>query len=302
MATLEDRLLGEKLQYYCSSSEDEQSSPEDDDKVDEDQGASGSNKILQDAAIDCGSKELQPWEGSSTNTGPKGVLKDWRNYKQMETEKRKEKEKERIQLAKKLALTCRSHLEDEKAEAAQNEDKDDVDSLLDAAVLESYIAQRMQEMMEQAKLNCSVKFGRVVHLKSTEEFLKAVDEEDKKVTVIVHIYRKDAAGCDAVSGCLACLAQDYEHVKFCELSATTAGLSSKFVVNGVPALLVYRGGLMISNFVRLTDSLGDDFYATDLESFLVEHGSLPDRTLVPASCIRSSAADAGDDSDVSLDD
>ena len=46
----------------------------------------------------------------SQQTGPKGVLKDWRRYRQMETEKRKEKERERRQLAKKLTLTCRSHV------------------------------------------------------------------------------------------------------------------------------------------------------------------------------------------------
>ncbi|KAF2350177.1 Phosducin thioredoxin-like domain [Trinorchestia longiramus] len=190
MSTLDDRILGEKLQYYCSSSEDEevdQSDPEDDDG---DAEASGGSRVVQDASVNCASQELRPWEGSSTNTGPKGVLKDWRNFKQMETEKRKEKEKERLQLAKKLALTCRSTLDDEKAEAAKTESKDEVDSMLDAAVLESYIAQRMQEMMEHAMVSVGPKFGRVVQLRSTDQFLKEVDEEAKKVTVIIHIYRK----------------------------------------------------------------------------------------------------------------
>ena len=41
------------------------------------------------------------------NTGPKGVVADWRRYKQLETEKRAENERERLALAKKLALTCR---------------------------------------------------------------------------------------------------------------------------------------------------------------------------------------------------
>ena len=43
-------------------------------------------------------------------TGPKGVITDWRRFKQLETEKRLENERERLQLAKKLTLTCRSHV------------------------------------------------------------------------------------------------------------------------------------------------------------------------------------------------
>ena len=41
-------------------------------------------------------------------TGPKGVINDWRRFKQLETEKRAEQETERLQLAEKLTLTCRT--------------------------------------------------------------------------------------------------------------------------------------------------------------------------------------------------
>ena len=72
MATLDDKLLGEKLHYYCSSSEDEG-------EEEEETGVRG------------GSSSVAPsrdWDGSSANTGPKGVIKDWQRYKQLETEKR----------------------------------------------------------------------------------------------------------------------------------------------------------------------------------------------------------------------
>ena len=39
---------------------------------------------------------------------------------------------------------------------------------------------------------------------------------------------------------------------------------------GVPAILVYKSGELIGNFVRLTDELGEEFYSSDLESFLIE--------------------------------
>lgn len=50
---------------------------------------------------------------------------------------------------------------------------------------------------------------------------------------------------------------------------------------GVPALVVYKGGNLIGNFVRLTDEFGDDFYANDVEAFLIDHGILPDENLIP---------------------
>ena len=40
--------------------------------------------------------------------------------------------------------------------------------------------------------------------------------------------------------------------------------------SGVPALIVYKGGAVIGNFVRLEDELGDDFCPSDLENFLIE--------------------------------
>ena len=44
-------------------------------------------------------------------TGPKGVLTDWREYKRLETEKREDQEKQRLELAKKLSITCRSEVQ-----------------------------------------------------------------------------------------------------------------------------------------------------------------------------------------------
>ena len=40
---------------------------------------------------------------------------------------------------------------------------------------------------------------------------------------------------------------------------------------GVPALLVYKKGELIGNFLCLSREFGDDFYATDVESFLDEY-------------------------------
>jgi len=41
-------------------------------------------------------------------TGPKGVIQDYRRYKQLETEQRREKEKEMKLLAEKFSVSCQS--------------------------------------------------------------------------------------------------------------------------------------------------------------------------------------------------
>ena len=97
MATLDDKLLGEKLHYYCSSSEDE---GEDKESVEE---RGPAPPVSADG------------NGTGPNTGPKGVIKDWQRYKQLEREEREEQDAEKLELAKRLALTCRTDKEDQEA-------------------------------------------------------------------------------------------------------------------------------------------------------------------------------------------
>lgn len=64
-------------------------------------------------------------------------------------------------------------------------------------------------------------------------------------------------------------------------SGSVAGLSKLFKSKGVPALLVYKSGQVVGNFVQLSESLGSDFYASDVETFLIEHGILHDKRCIP---------------------
>ena len=300
MATLDDKLLGEKLHYYCSSSEDEGEA----DSGDEDErgGAGGSKEPVTKFY-----PTVKDGEGGH-NTGPKGVLSDWRRYKQLETEKREDAEAEKMALAKKLCLNARTNDEDEKAKAKDEQIDAELEGLLDDDFLESYMARRMREMMAQT--NQTKKFGKTIILPDADSFLDQIDGEDKSVTVIIMIHEPGAEGCEAMTGCIECLAADFPTVKFCSIKSTTAGLSKHFKTGGVPALLVYKGGQvsldvpsdrsyfrcqMLGSFVRMTDQLGTDFFAADVESILMEHGLLPDKEAVP-SIIRGPAND--EDSDV----
>lgn len=59
MTTLDDKILGEKLQYYYSSSEDEGSDNEDED---------GENKTIRDASVTEPEIDYSA-DGSAVNTG-----------------------------------------------------------------------------------------------------------------------------------------------------------------------------------------------------------------------------------------
>lgn len=68
MSTLEDKILGEKLHYYCSSSEDEENDSANSDKE-------GEDDRYQQIVTDSMEPSFSEWDGTSSNTGPKGVIK-----------------------------------------------------------------------------------------------------------------------------------------------------------------------------------------------------------------------------------
>lgn len=241
MTDLESKLLGEKLHNYCSSSD------EDEPMLDRDPPK----------------QSTSDWDGTSSNTGPKGVLNDWEQYKRQQTAKRVQHEKDLIKQINSMALTCNSELDE-----------------LDAQFLADYRKKRMQEMM--AKTEEAPIFGKLYDLLTGDDFLNAVENENLNVTVIVHVYEHNVPTCSIMNSCLKVLSNEFQKTKFCKLIGSNAGMSLNFKKCGVPALLAYRAGQLIGNFVRITDELGDDFYANDVENFLIEHGVLSDKSCIPS--------------------
>lgn len=305
MATLEDKILGDdKRENYCSSDEGE---PDD---VDEDCGRNGgANGGASAAAAGARCTAADPsnqmyftretdskWSGSSTNTGPKGVIKDWQRFKQLETEKSIEKETEKVQLMKKLCITAKTVAED-----ARQSDQDELDAELaellnDDNILLQFQQQRMREMLDRCGRQ-QKQFGAVVSLANGDDFLNAIDNEDKSVPIVVHIYENKLTACKTMNKCLDELALQYKTVKFCKIIGSVAGMSAKFKIDGIPALLVYKGGNLIGNFVRLSDELGgDEFFTSDVEGFLIEHAMLPDNNM-PVIISKNAMNRQGDDDD-----
>lgn len=274
MATLEDKILGEKLENYCSSSEGESDCEDAEEKTGSGKGGSSKLQFISEDKI----KEQSHWSGSAANTGPKGVIRDWQRYKQLETEQRNHQEQEKLELIKKLSITARTNREDEEAKKQQQLDEE-LEELMNDDFLLEYQKKRIAEML--AITGNLPTFGTLAELNSGEEFLKMVDSEQKTVTVIIHVYNQKLPACNKMNEALSELATQYTHVRFCKMLSCVAGLSMTFKSNGVPALSVYKAGNMIGNFVRVTDDLSDEFNSSDVESFLIEVGMLPDKSCVP---------------------
>uniref|UniRef100_A0A4X1VAY7 Phosducin domain-containing protein n=1 Tax=Sus scrofa TaxID=9823 RepID=A0A4X1VAY7_PIG len=217
------------------------------------------------------------------NSGPKGVIHDWRRYKQLETEQREEQCREMERLIKKLSMSCRSHLDEEEEQQKQKDLQEKISGKDqdDEEFLQQYRKQRMEEMRQQ--LHKGPQFKQVFEIPSGEGFLDMIDKEPKGTLIMVHIY------------------EDVPAVKFCRVKSSVIGASSRFTRNALPALLIYKGGELIGNFVRVTDQLGEDFFAVDLEAFLQEFGLLPEKEVLLLTSVRSSASCHSEDSDLEID-
>ncbi|KAI2809264.1 hypothetical protein BLOT_000411 [Blomia tropicalis] len=281
MATLDDKLLGEKTHYYCSSSEDEgddecearkSSKPTSTVSKQPDTNFLGRSKIASDFR--------RKWD-ETVNTGPKGVIKDFQRYKQFENEQRESQEKEKLELMKKLSLSCRSYLDD-KIEQNLNSEDGLIDDDENDPFMKEYIAKRMREMLERYQQREAKKlFGELQYLNDGESFLAITDDKDlKNVLIITHVYNRKIAECKMMNSCLDKLAKKYQHVKFCCLDASIAGMSYEFVKYGVPALLVYKNGDLVGNFVSLGEEFGKEFDDNDVEDFLVENNILVSSQLI----------------------
>lgn len=193
---------------------------------------------------------------------------------------------------KKLSVTARTTEEEQKAKEQEEFDKE-LEELLDDEFLQEFQKKRMQEMLSLAGM--LPKFGQVINLKDCDEFLHAIDSEKKNVTIFIHIYEDKFKACKTMNKCLDKLAQEYSSVKFCKILSSVAGLSIRFKTVALPTLLVYKDGQVIGNFIRMGEEFGEEFYPSDVESYLIEHAMLPDKSLMPV--ITSSTTNDDEDDD-----
>lgn len=147
----------------------------------------------------------------------------------------------------------------------------------DERCLRKYRKQCMQNMHE--RLSFGPTFNCMYELESGEAFLQVIEKEHHLTMVVVHIYEDRIPGCEALNGCLTCLSTEYPGVKFCKIRASCTGAGDRFSDDVLPAILVYKDGELLGNFMSITKHLSGDFFATDVEAFLNEYGLLPEKEL-----------------------
>ncbi|VDN98242.1 unnamed protein product [Rodentolepis nana] len=214
--SFDDRILGEKVNNYCSSSDGE---------------GEDSDEASDNDEVECFAPP-PPSPASLGNqvaqTGPKGVIADYKQYRKLKEEQDKLKNEMAIQMAKKCALTGRPYSADQLAKEQEQKLKDLFENLLDDdddAFLAQYRQKRLAEM--QGTFNSLPTYPRIYEL-NTSNFVTEIDKEPANVTVIVHIYEEGNIACKSANEAFQYLFRAYPHYKFCRIRASTSFLSRNF--------------------------------------------------------------------------
>ena len=287
---LDDRLLGEKEQYYASSSEDELDGDNDTTEHSNRRPRLEKTNIAlekPDPEDDnpFSYKRRQKKTHNSTNTGAKGVLQDYKDFNQKEQQ----------------AATILNNI-DQNTVYSQD------------TFFEEYRQKRLAEMQRAAggmsvlsgggkqRADLARLIGKYDEI-TVDEYLEITDREEEEGSgedetrnrisdwdlkycellsnshVLVHLYDEEEFLCDVIDDCLDKLAKRYdsknpEKILFCKIRARDLGSDSSFVDKAVPTIQCYRiekrKTCNLGSIVKpeIVESLGDDFTAEDFFRFM----------------------------------
>lgn len=278
MASLEEKILGERRENYCSSSEESDHADSD---IEENEEATGGSTAQSEVAA-ASLAPAKEWNGTASNTGPKGVLKDWQEFKAYESAARQEREVSRKAQLEKLTLTCQSSCEEEAKRKQEEERRKEEEELReleeeeDEFLLE-YRKERMKEMCRRLNGGEKKTFGSLIHITSTDQFLTSIDSEPASITIVVHLSSPSLPACRSLNASLTELAADWPNTKFTSvpLALVAEHLSSRFKACALPCFLIYKGGGdCVGSFLSLREEFGDVVYSDEVERFLLDHSVL----------------------------
>ncbi|XP_020318423.1 phosducin-like [Oncorhynchus kisutch] len=206
-------------------------------------------------------------EVPAIQTGPKGVINDWRKFKC---------EDQDTPPSKKELLRQMSNPQSDDIPDRLNRKMSVQEYEMIAEEDEKCLRKNRQQCMKEMhkRLSFGPKFDSVVELDSAEAFLEVIEKAHRLTLVIVLIYEDGVKGCEALNSCLDCLATEYTSIKFCHIQAAATGAGERFSDNVLPTILVYKAGKLLGNFLSMTQHLSEEFFATDIEAFLREYGLL----------------------------
>ncbi|CAD5225976.1 unnamed protein product [Bursaphelenchus xylophilus] len=221
MATLDERYLDGPNVGYCSSSDEDEPQP------------SGGPGVPTDPR-------------NAPQTGPKGVLADYRDAKQAEKQKQLLQEKKLLKDAERFTLSGKA------------DESDDEDSL------EAIRKRRIEHLKNLNR-------ARIVEIPNKEEFLHVIESTNTVGDAVIHIYRDGLEATQTLNEALLDLAAQTKNTRFYKVRANALDMTKQFSENALPTLQIYSKEHLIGNFVRITDSLTEDFDVRDLKSLIQQH-------------------------------
>lgn len=182
----------------------------------------------------------------STNTGVKGVLKEFAAQRERALETKKAMEK------KILALAHEGMLQGSNS-GFENAFEDEEETL------ENFRRRRLMELRKAAA-------GKMVEIIDKEQFIKAVDNCDGLLCVL--IYEPNDEMCNRATHACKVLAADYPCVRFLKARGTLLEMSKNFLENALPTLQLYLNGSLVGNFVKLPSVIGGEIDVASIKKFL----------------------------------
>ncbi|CAG8468316.1 15342_t:CDS:2 [Cetraspora pellucida] len=217
-----------------------------------------SSKINNELGLD----QFSLLQHGGRQTGPKGVLADHEYHKQY-TQQQKSASivayNERMLSKAPMTTTYR---EDELNKALE-EDLKDLENISsdeeEKQALKKYREQRLRELKEIKNQKVNKKRYGTLREISSNQYVKAIDDEAPDVCVIVHLYENSIPQCRLLNECLTHLARKFINSKFLRILAHDLD----FDLIGLPAILVYKNGKLIANLVKITDEIGETNFDSD---------------------------------------
>ncbi|KAI9219915.1 Phosducin-domain-containing protein [Blastocladiella britannica] len=224
-------------------------------------------------------------------TGPKGVLADYRYTQQSAARAADDKRAAYIASLDRAALRSNKGPRDSRQNSDEDEDEDDEDTLLaeldaemngddnESPALRAYRTARVAQMSREQR-DARPVYGTFREIGVTA-FVREIEQVPRGTAVVVHIYEPSIPDCNTLNGLLIPLSSRYARAKFVRIRAAAADPDMDPVA--LPVLQVYRGGSLVSNMVRVIDDLEVEVEAEgkprvitslDLEHLLLSQGAL----------------------------
>jgi predicted RNA-binding protein with RPS1 domain len=210
--------------------------------------------------------------GPAQNTGPKGVKKDFeiakRNLQGIKMREQIEREMA-IETKAKGKMNLSVQESSDKKDGADKKDKssskhpEDEDDDSEDEEFQKYKMKMMQQI--QNVQNSLPTFGDYRRV-NFEEWVGTIKNVHELTYVVSHLYENHIPACARLNVCFEELAPQFDHVLFVRIKSTEAIKDYNEI--GLPTLIVYRGGKMVHNFVRVTDQFSKEFKPKEVAQFL----------------------------------